>query len=129
MLVYIAEKINAMRDTEKCVKNMELSMVSNGLLLTEERALKLKELGVAIAISVDGFTEEANSMRVDVAGNNVFNKILKTLDMCKNIGVDVSLSVTLSEETIKDTKAILELVDKYGVTSFGFNIMMSDETL
>lgn len=127
VLVYIAEKINAMRDTEKCVKNMELSMVSNGLLLTEERALKLKELGVAIAISVDGFTEEANSMRVDVAGNNVFNKILKTLDMCKNIGVDVSLSVTLSEETIKDTKAILELVDKYGVTSFGFNIMMSDE--
>lgn len=127
VLVYIAEKINALRNVEKCVKNMELSMVSNGLLLTEERALKLKELGVAIAISVDGFSEEANSMRVDVAGNNVYNKILKTLDMCKRIGVDVSLSVTLSEETIKDTKAILELVDKYGVTSFGFNIMMSDE--
>ena len=127
VLVYIAEKINALRDVEKCVKNMELSMVSNGLLLTEERALKLKELGVSIAISVDGFTEEANSMRVDIAGNNVFNKILKTLDMCKKVGVDVSLSVTLSEETIKNTKDILELVDKYGVTSFGFNIMMSDE--
>ena len=126
VLVYIAEKINALRDVEKCVKNLELSMVSNGLLLTEERALKLKELGVAIAISVDGFTEEANSMRVDVAGNNVFKKILKTLDMCKNAGVNISLSVTLSEETINDTKAILELVDKYGVTSFGFNIMMSD---
>ena len=104
VLVYIAEKINSLRENEKCVKNMELSMVSNGLLLTEERALKLKELGVSIAISVDGFTEEANSMRVDVAGNNVFNKILNTLDMCKRIGVDVSLSVTLSEETIKDTK-------------------------
>ena len=66
-------------------------------------------------------------MRVDVAGNNVFNKILKTLDMCKRIGVDVSLSVTLSEETIKDTKDILRLVDSYGVKSLGFNIMMSDE--
>lgn len=127
VLVYIAEKINTLRDMEKCVKNLELSMVSNGLLLTEERALKLKELGVAIAISVDGFTEEANSMRVDIAGNNVFNKILKALDMCKRIGVDVSLSVTLSEETIENTKDILELVDKYGVKSFGFNIMMSDE--
>lgn len=127
ILIYIAEKINVLRNVEKCVKNMELSMVSNGLLLTKERALKLKELGVAIAISVDGFTEEANSMRVDVAGNNVFNRILKTLDMCKNIGVGVSLSVTLSEETIKDTSAILKLVDKYDVSSFGFNIMMSDE--
>lgn len=127
VLIYIAEKINKLRDVEKCVKNLQMSMVSNGLLLTEERALKLNKLGVSIAISVDGFTEEANSMRVDVAGNNVFSKILKTLDMCKKIGVDISLSVTLSEETIKDTKDILKLVDNYGIKSFGFNIMMSDE--
>lgn len=127
VLEYVAKKINSMRNIEKCIKNIEMSMVSNGLLLTEERARRLKELGVSIAISVDGFTEEANSMRVDVAGNNVFPKILKTLDMCKNIGVDVSLSVTLSEETIKDTKNILQLVDNYGIRSFGFNIMMSDE--
>ena len=39
----------------------------------------------------------------------------------------MSLSVTLSEETIKDTKNILKLVDNYGIKSFGFNIMMSDE--
>lgn len=127
VLVYIAKKINDLRDTERCIKHCELSMVTNGLLLTEERALELKALGVSIGISVDGFTEEANSMRVDVAGNNVFSRILKTLDMCKKIGVDVSLSVTLSEETIKDTKDILKLVDNYGVKSFGFNIMMSDE--
>lgn len=127
VLVYIAEKINKMRDREKCIKNLEMSMVSNGLLLTEERALKLKELGVSIAISVDGFTEEANSMRVDTGGKTVFSKILNTLDMCKTIGVDVSLSVTLSEETIKNTKDILRLVENYGVKSFGFNILMSDE--
>ena len=35
VLVYIAEKINSLRDVEKCVKNLEMSMVSNGLLLTE----------------------------------------------------------------------------------------------
>lgn len=126
-LEYIAEKINTMRDTEKCIKNVEMSIVSNGLLLTEERSLRLKELGVAIAISVDGFTEEANNMRVDVVGNNVFSKILKTLDMCKKIDVNISLSVTLSEETIKDTKAILKLIDNYDIKSFGFNIMMSGE--
>ncbi len=127
VLVYIAGKINDLRNTDSSLRNTEMSMVSNGLLLTKERALKLKELGVSIAISVDGFTEKANGMRVDVAGNNVFNKILQTLDMCKEIGIDVSLSVTLSEETIKNTKDILNLVDNYGVKSFGFNIMMSDE--
>lgn len=126
-LVYIAEKLNSMRDSEKCLKNLDMSMVTNGLLLTEKRALKLKELGVSIAISVDGFTEKANSNRVDTSGRIVYSRILKTLDMCKRIGVDVSLSVTLSEETIKNTKDILNLVDNYGIKSFGFNIMMSDE--
>ena len=128
VLEYVAKKFNNLRNTEKCIKNIQLSMVTNGLLLTKERALRLKELGVAIAISVDGFTEKANSMRVDIAGNVVFPRILKTLDMCKEIGIDVSLSVTLSEETIKNTQDILNLIEKYGIKSFGFNIMMSDES-
>ena len=128
VLVYIAEKLNALRDTVPCMKNVEMSMVTNGLLLNEERIIQLKSLGVSIAISVDGFTEETNKMRVDVGGHPVFSRILKTLDLCKRLGVDVSLSVTLSEDTIKDTQNILTLVDEYGIKAFGFNIMMSSET-
>lgn len=127
VLVHIAEKLNALRDVEKCVKNTEMSVVTNGILLNEERALKLKKLGVSIAVSVDGFTEETNKMRVDRGGFPVFSRILKTLDLYKRLGVEVSLSVTLSEETIKDTQNILNLIENYGIKSFGFNIMMSDE--
>jgi uncharacterized protein len=127
VLVYIANKINAMRDTEPCLKYTELSMVTNGLLLTDERIIELKELGVGIGISVDGFNEEANKNRVDLAGNVVYNRILKTLDRCKELDSNASLSVTLSEETIKNKGDILDLVDNYGVHSFGFNIMMSSE--
>ncbi len=127
VLVYMASKLNDMRNTEKCIKNLEMSMVSNGILLNEERLLKLKELGIGIAISVDGFTEEANKMRVDLSGKTVFNKILKSLELCKKLNIPIALSVTLSEETIKDTEGILRLIDNYGINSFGFNILMSDE--
>ena len=92
MLEYIAEQFNSLRDVEKCLKNVELSMVSNGLLLNEERIRRLQELKVGIAISIDGFTEEANKMRVDTAGNPVFKKILEKLDLCKKMQVPVSLS-------------------------------------
>lgn len=128
ILEYAATRINELREKEQCIRNIEMSMVTNGLLLNEEKVRRLHELGVAIAISIDGFTEEANSMRVDVAGKPVFSRILEKLDMCKAMGVDVSLSVTLSEETIKNTKDILKLVDTYGVKAFGFNIMMSSDT-
>ena len=128
ILEYAATRINELREKEQCIRNIEMSMVTNGLLLNEEKVRRLHELGVAIAISIDGFTEEANSMRVDVAGKPVFSRILEKLDMCKAMGVDVSLSVTLTEETIKNTKDILKLVDTYGVKAFGFNIMMSSDT-
>lgn len=127
VLVHVAEKLKDLREVEKCVKNAEMSVVTNGLLLNEERVLKLKELGVSIAISVDGFTEETNKMRVDIGGYPIFSRILKTLDLCKRLGVEISLSVTLSNDTIRDTQNILNLIDNYGVKSFGFNIMMSDE--
>lgn len=82
ILKYVANKINSLRSTEKCLKNAELSMVTNGLLLNEERITELRDMGVSIAISIDGVTEEANAMRVDVVGNPVFSRILETLDKC-----------------------------------------------
>lgn len=125
---YVALRINELRSKEKCIRNMEMSMVTNGLLLDEARIRRLHELGVGIAISIDGFTEEANDMRVDLAGRPVFSRILDKLDICRKLGVEISLSVTLSEKTIKNTKDILKLVDTYGVKAFGFNIMMSSDT-
>lgn len=128
VLEYIADRFNKLRDTEPCVKNIELSMVSNGLLLNEERIRRLQELKVGIAISIDGFSETANRMRVDTVGNPVFKKILEKLDLCKKVGVPVSLSVTLSEETVRDHQTIRDLLDAYDIKSFGFNIMMSSDT-
>lgn len=124
---YIAEKLNQLRKKVECIKNLDLSIVTNGLLLNRERALRLHELGVSIAISIDGFTEKENSMRVDTTGHPVFSRILQVLDMCKELNIPVSLSVTLTEETIKNKKDILQLIDKYDIKSFGFNILMSDE--
>lgn len=128
VLEYISNKVNNLRDIEPYIKNMELSLITNGLLLTRERALTLKKLGVSIGISIDGFTEETNAMRVDKSGNPVYTKLMETLKMCKEEEVPVSLSVTLTEETVKDTKNVLTLVNEYGIKGFGFNIMMSSDT-
>jgi uncharacterized protein len=127
VLEYVAERINELRDAEPCIRNLEMSVITNGLLLNEERIKRLNELDVAIGISIDGFSEEANSMRVDVAGDPIFTRLLKILNLCKELNIDISLSVTLSEETIRDTQSVLDLIESYGIKGFGFNIMMSDD--
>ncbi len=128
VLIRIAEKLLTLRATEPCLKNLEMSMVTNSLLLDKERILKLKELGVGIGISIDGFTAEENEMRIDRAGNPVFDKVLEKIQLCQELGVNVTLSVTLSEETVKHKENVIKLVKKYGIKSFGFNIMMSSDT-
>ena len=127
-LKYIASKFNDLRNSEKCIKNLDMTIVTNGLLLTDEIILGLRDLGVGIGISVDGFTAEENQMRVDLAGINVFDKILAKIKRCHELGVDISLSVTLSEETIKHKDHILKLINEYDIRSFGFNIMMSSSS-
>lgn len=128
VLEHIARRMNGLKDTVACIKNLEMSIVTNGLLLDERKIKILQDLGVGIAISVDGFTEKANRMRVDVTGKPVFSRILDKLELCRKLGVDVSLSVTLSEETLKNTTDVLDLLDAYGIKGFGFNIMMSSDT-
>lgn len=125
-LVYVVEKFNSLKPEHKVLENIEYSMVSNGLLLSENRMLRLHELNVSIAISIDGCDEASNAMRVDLNGNVVFPKIIKTLDSAKKLGIPVSLSVTLTEETIKHQSDVIELIKKYNVKGLGFNIMMGD---
>lgn len=127
ILEYVALRINELRPNEKCIENLEMSVITNGILLNETKLKRLKELRISIAISIDGFTEEDNSMRVDTCGKPVFSRVLDILGKCKDLGLDVSLSVTLSEETIRNPYNILNLIDTYGIKGFGFNIMMSTE--
>ncbi|SFC69452.1 FibroRumin system radical SAM peptide maturase [Butyrivibrio sp. YAB3001] len=128
ILVYIAEKLTKLQETEPCLQNLQMSMVTNGLLLNEERIKKLIDLKVGIGVSIDGFTEEENSMRIDRDGNTVFKKILEKVSLCQQLGANISLSVTLSEETVKHREHVIDLVKKYGIKGFGFNIMMSSDT-
>jgi len=128
VLDYVASRINEMKAHVDSIKNVEMSVITNGVLLDRTKLLRLQELGVSIAISVDGCTEQTNEMRVDRLDAPVFPRIISVLDECKELGVDISLSVTLTEETVKNPSNVLALIDQYGIKGFGFNILMPDES-
>lgn len=49
VLEHTAARVNELRKEEPCIRNIEMSMVTNGLLLDEAKVKRLHELGVAIA--------------------------------------------------------------------------------
>lgn len=127
VLEYVAVRVQELRKIEPCMKNAEMSVITNGLLLDEKKLKRLKELCVSVAISIDGCSEEANSQRVDVAGKPTFSRVVKALNLAKQLDVNISLSITLTEKTINDKKKILDLITTYDIKGFGFNILMSDK--
>ena len=115
-------------ESRPVLRNTSLAVITNGTLLNEERILKLDAMGVAVSISIDGFTEQANSMRVDKQGNETFERVVQVLETYKRLEVDPpSLSVTLTERTIEDLPSMLKLVGDYGVRGFGYNVLLKRE--
>ena len=128
VLEYVALRVKELAIDEPLLRNVELSIITNGLLLNEARLKRLNELGVSIAVSIDGCSEEANAQRIDIAGRATYSKVIEVLNLAKKFDVAISLSVTLTEETIKDKEKILKLISDYNIKGFGFNILMSDES-
>lgn len=123
---YCANVIHDYVQEGKLPKETNLSMVTNGTFITDDIAKKLYDLGISFSISLDGATPAANSCRKYHNGKPGYNDIIHGLETAKKNGCDVGLSITLSQEALKDSDKIFELIDKYNLKSIGFNILLTD---
>lgn len=124
---YLIKLIKKYIEEGKLPEKTNISIITNGTLMTEERANYLKEHNVSIAISLDGIDENCNSCRKFVDGRPAFDDIVKGIKIAQRMKCNCGLSITLTEETIKDFSKIENVVEEYGINSLGFNILMTDE--
>lgn len=76
-----------------------ISCTTNGILLTEERAKKLKSIGVdSLVISLDGPDPETND---PIRGKGTFKKIMESIEIAKSNGFIVMIIHTLSHQSIQ----------------------------
>ncbi len=119
----VLEKIDQYKQEKILPKDIELTVVTNGSLLTMEVVTFLKKHNVGITISIDG-DEMSTSNRVDHAGKPVYNKILKGIENCKTVGAHFALSVTLTEETISNPERTLNTIFEISPDRVGFNLLL-----
>lgn len=95
-------------------------ITTNGVLLDEPRVHSLLEAGMGfVQISLDGSTA-ARNREIRGASRSAFERILRALDLCQGLGLDVHLAMLLSAATIDDAPAMLELARSLGVKSLRF---------
>lgn len=79
---------------EYSVQNkMKINAVTNGTLLTEKKARRLKELGVSVQVSLHG-TEQTHNYLVGVPG--AYKKAMQGLAYLRECKVPLSINITLT---------------------------------
>lgn len=124
---FCAQKINQYKKEGLLPKDTSMGMVTNGTFVTDGVAKELNELGISFSISLDGATLEANSCRKYKNGKLGYEDIIKAVETAKKNNSDFGLSMTLSQEALKESDKIFELIDKYEIKSMGFNILLTDK--
>lgn len=97
-------------------KGIYVAIATNGTLITEELAEKMKENGVGyVQISLDGMKETHEAFR-GVKG--CFDKTVEGIRNAVKAGLFVNVSMTVTRYNYQDVKAVVELCEKLGVDWF-----------
>jgi radical SAM protein with 4Fe4S-binding SPASM domain len=90
-------------------------LTTNGLLLNESRALKLKESGLDfIQVSLDGSTPARNS-RIRNCKESDFDLVLNGIRNSLKMGIPTNMAMLLCAETLEDALQYIELAKQLGV--------------
>ncbi|MCX6230905.1 MAG: radical SAM protein [Bacteroidetes bacterium] len=121
--------INKLKLENVLQKNTDISIITNGSLITKEIANFIYKNKIKVGLSVDGNPECNDSCRKFTNGNGTFQSILKGYNYLMESGItEVGISLTVGyhniDSLLEQTKYI---IDKFSVKSLGYNILMDSE--
>lgn len=76
---------------EKC--NLNLHLITNGTLITEDNVISICKYFKAVSISIDGVDEESCSI---IRGKGTYNKVITAINLLKKYGM-TTISLSLEE--------------------------------
>ncbi len=99
-------------------RGFEIYLLSNGILIDNEKARTLSELGVkGVQVSIEGAEEIHESIR----GKGSFSSSIKGVEHLLDAGIKVTLNTTLSEMNAGCFMDIVSLSASVGVQKLGFS--------
>ncbi|MBR0138648.1 MAG: SPASM domain-containing protein [Erysipelotrichaceae bacterium] len=84
------------------------SLQTNGTLITEEFARLFADNHFLIGVSLDGFEKNMNSFRVSSSIDNVFEAVLKGIELLKEHDVEYNILTVVTRELATHPRALME---------------------
>ncbi|MBU6998547.1 MAG: radical SAM protein [Theionarchaea archaeon] len=101
-----------------CMEGIQL--ITNGTQITDEIARVLKELNVAVQVSLDGAREETQDF---IRGKGSYRKVIEGLKTLVRVGAPVTVGMTLMSQNVHEMEEMAHLVKSLGISSLHFPIL------
>jgi uncharacterized protein len=98
----------ALNEGQRLGINVEGVLLSNGTLLTEEKAEEIHNLGMRLMISLDGLGHSHDAQRPYAGGHESFADVERGINIALGAGITPNISITVSS---KNADKLAELVD------------------
>ncbi|MCW1301430.1 MAG: radical SAM protein [Candidatus Nanoarchaeia archaeon] len=95
-----------------------VSVASNGTLIDEKMARKLREVADYVEISIDGLSEKHDTFR-GIPG--AFERALNGVKHCLNEGIDVCIATTAWRGNLEDILKVAQMANDLGARFIHFN--------
>jgi 12,18-didecarboxysiroheme deacetylase len=94
-------------------KGMRAVISTNGTLITKEKAMMLKEIGLSyVGISLDGL-EPVHDMFRGVPGS--YRRAMAAIEHCQAAGIKVGLRFTINKRNVQDIPGIFDLLEEKNI--------------
>jgi radical SAM domain protein len=122
-LKYVVQRSKYYIEKSLLSSQLNFSMVTNGLLLDEEKIEFFKKYDIHASISIDGATRSDNTARIDRSGNEIFERLIKKIDLANKMQWHVGLSITLTPSLLDHLNALIDFLRSSNIYSICFNIL------
>jgi uncharacterized protein len=130
-LVYALQYITKCKTTGILPSDTLIILNTNGTLVSQDLVQILKAIpNLNVALSVDGPREIHDSCRRYHNGKGSFSDVIRGYDLLRRNGINVGLCCTISKYNVDRLEEIAHwFVDKLGVKSLGFNILIENANI
>lgn len=102
----------------------ELTVITNGTLVTRALAKELSKRRVVCSVSIDGPERVHNAFRLMKSGSGSFKKSFRGLRILQDTGANPSVSCTITPASITHWRQVIDfLLYEAHVKSLGFNLL------
>lgn len=128
VIEYFMQEVDRMKASTYWPGDVKFAIITNGSLLTKEHIDFLRENNIALSISYD-VDKQSHSNRSSRSGQDTFDDVRKNIQMCIDEQMPYSLSITISENTIRNREAVLNEIASLQPLTIAFNMLIPNKHL